>query len=208
VYLVDLQTLRFDEKGLIPAIVQDANTSQVLMMAYMNKESLEKTLETGTTWFFSRSRQALWNKGATSGNVQQVVSIQVDCDEDTLLVRVLPAGPSCHTGEVSCFYRPLVGEAFIFAKPDMLHTLYGIVAHRKTHPKEGSYTQYLFDKGVDKILKKVGEEAAETIIAAKNASKEELVYETSDLLYHLMVLLVEQGVTLEDILLELEQRHK
>lgn len=205
---MDLQTLRFDEKGLIPAIVQDANTSQVLMMAYMNKESLEKTLETGTTWFFSRSRQALWNKGATSGNVQQVVSIQVDCDEDTLLVRVLPAGPSCHTGEVSCFYRPLVGEAFIFAKPDMLHTLYGIVAHRKTHPKEGSYTQYLFDKGVDKILKKVGEEAAETIIAAKNASKEELVYETSDLLYHLMVLLVEQGVTLEDILLELEQRHK
>lgn len=205
---MDLQTLRFDEKGLIPAIVQDANTSQVLMMAYMNKESLEKTLETGTTWFFSRSRQALWNKGATSGNIQQVVSIQVDCDEDSLLVRVLPAGLSCHTGEISCFYRSLAGEAFIFAKPDMLHTLYGIVAHRKTHPKEGSYTQYLFDKGVDKILKKVGEEAAETIIAAKNASKEELVYETSDLLYHLMVLLVEQGVTLEDILLELEQRHK
>lgn len=205
---MEINTLKFDDRGLIPAIVQDANTSQVLMMAYMNKESLEKTLETGNTWFFSRSRQELWNKGATSGNFQKVVSIDVDCDEDTLLVQVIPAGPSCHTGEVSCFYRNLSGEPSSAAKADMLHTLYQIVLERKATPKEGSYTQYLFDKGVDKILKKVGEEAAETIIAAKNNSSEELIYETSDLFYHLMVLLVEQGVSLDDILLELENRHK
>ncbi|QSX07603.1 bifunctional phosphoribosyl-AMP cyclohydrolase/phosphoribosyl-ATP diphosphatase HisIE [Alkalibacter rhizosphaerae] len=205
---MDLNRLKFDEKGLIPAIVQDAATSQVLMMAYMNRESLEKTLETGTTWFFSRSRQELWNKGATSGNVQQVVSMDMDCDEDTLLVRVLPAGPSCHTGEISCFYRGLDGEHLSSPRQDMLHALYQIVVDRKNNPKEGSYTQYLFDKGVDKILKKVGEEAAETIIAAKNDSPEELIYESSDLLYHLMVLLVEQGVAWTDILAELENRHK
>lgn len=205
---MDVNELKFDDRGLIPAIIQDADTSQVLMMAYMNKESIGKTLETGTTWFFSRSRQELWNKGATSGNYQKVVSIDVDCDEDTLLVMVHPAGPSCHTGEVSCFYRSLTGESAPATKRDMLHTLYQIVLQRKATPKEGSYTQYLFDKGVDKILKKVGEEAAETIIAAKNDSREELIYETSDLFYHLMVLLVEQGVTLDDILLELENRHK
>lgn len=207
-YAMNMETLKFDEKGLIPAIVQDANTSQVLMMAYMNKESLEKTLETGTTWFYSRSRQQLWNKGATSGNIQHVVSLSVDCDEDTLLVTVQPAGPSCHTGEISCFFRTLFGTLPQTPKKDMLHILYEIVRDRKENPKEGSYTQYLFEKGLDKILKKVGEESAETIIAAKNKVTEELIYEMSDLFYHLTVLLVEQDVTLDQILLELEERHK
>lgn len=200
--------LKFDAQGLIPAIVQDANTAEVLMMAYMNQESFDKTLETGTTWFYSRSRQELWNKGATSGNTQQVVSIQLDCDEDTLLIQVLPAGPSCHTGETSCFYRSITGALPATKKSDMLHTLYEIVQDRKAHPKEGSYTQYLFDKGLDKILKKVGEESAETIIAAKNTDSQELIYEMSDLFYHLMVLLVDQGVSLDQILEELQNRHK
>jgi phosphoribosyl-ATP pyrophosphohydrolase/phosphoribosyl-AMP cyclohydrolase len=177
------------------------------MMAYMNEESLKKTLETNTTWFYSRSRQKLWNKGETSGNFQNVVSIDFDCDEDTLLVKVIPQGPSCHTGEYSCFYRNISGKHAIQSE-NMLQTLYKIVKDRKETPKEGSYTQYLFDKGVDKILKKVGEESAETIIAAKNQSKEELIYETSDLLYHLMVLLVNQGVKLDDIMEELKKRHK
>ncbi|MBF7096108.1 bifunctional phosphoribosyl-AMP cyclohydrolase/phosphoribosyl-ATP diphosphatase HisIE [Alkalibacter sp. M17DMB] len=204
---MNIDSLKFDEKGLIPAIVQDAKTSEVLMMAYMNQESLEKTLETKTTWFYSRSRQKLWNKGETSGNVQNVVSIDYDCDEDTLLVKVDPTGPSCHTGNYSCFYRNLSGEGNM-ADRNMLYKLYEIIMDRKKNPKEGSYTQYLFEKGVDKILKKVGEESAETIIAAKNDSKEELVYEASDLLYHLTVLLVECGVTMDDIMKELENRHK
>jgi phosphoribosyl-ATP pyrophosphohydrolase/phosphoribosyl-AMP cyclohydrolase len=204
---MDLSKLKYDEKGLIPAIIQDASSSAVLMMAYMNEESLKKTLETNTTWFYSRSRQKLWNKGETSGNFQNVVSIDFDCDEDTLLVKVIPQGPSCHTGEYSCFYRNISGKHAIQSE-NMLQTLYKIVKDRKETPKEGSYTQYLFDKGVDKILKKVGEESAETIIAAKNQSKEELIYETSDLLYHLMVLLVNQGVKLDDIMEELKKRHK
>ncbi|HAE60863.1 MAG TPA: bifunctional phosphoribosyl-AMP cyclohydrolase/phosphoribosyl-ATP diphosphatase [Eubacteriaceae bacterium] len=204
---MDLSKLKYDEKGLIPAIIQDSDSSAVLMMAYMNEESLKKTLETNTTWFYSRSRQKLWNKGETSGNFQNVVSIDFDCDEDTLLVKVIPQGPSCHTGEYSCFYRNISGKHAIQSE-NMLQTLYKIVKDRKETPKEGSYTQYLFDKGVDKILKKVGEESAETIIAAKNQSKEELIYETSDLLYHLMVLLVNQGVKLDDIMEELKKRHK
>lgn len=204
---MDLSKLKYDKKGLIPAIIQDSDSSAVLMMAYMNEESLKKTLETNTTWFYSRSRQKLWNKGETSGNFQNVVSIDFDCDEDTLLVKVIPQGPSCHTGEYSCFYRNISGKHAIQSE-NMLQTLYKIVKDRKETPKEGSYTQYLFDKGVDKILKKVGEESAETIIAAKNQSKEELIYETSDLLYHLMVLLVNQGVKLDDIMEELKKRHK
>jgi len=204
---MDLSKLKYDEKGLIPAIIQDSDSSAVLMRAYMNEESLKKTLETNTTWFYSRSRQKLWNKGETSGNFQNVVSIDFDCDEDTLLVKVIPQGPSCHTGEYSCFYRNISGKHAIQSE-NMLQTLYKIVKDRKETPKEGSYTQYLFDKGVDKILKKVGEESAETIIAAKNQSKEELIYETSDLLYHLMVLLVNQGVKLHDIMEELKKRHK
>jgi len=204
---MDLKTLKYDEKGLIPAIVQDADTSAVLMMAYMNEESLNKTIKTGTTWFYSRSRQKLWNKGESSGNFQKVISIDYDCDGDTLLVKVVPQGPSCHTGEYSCFYRNITGET-AFQSENMLRALYTIVKDRRDSPKEGSYTQYLFDKGVDKILKKVGEEASETIIAAKNQSKEELIYETSDLFYHLIVLLVNQGVELDDIMEELKKRHK
>ncbi|SHE41390.1 bifunctional phosphoribosyl-AMP cyclohydrolase/phosphoribosyl-ATP diphosphatase HisIE [Alkalibacter saccharofermentans] len=204
---MDLNTLKYDEKGLIPAIVQDADTSAVLMMAYMNEESLKKTIKTGTTWFYSRSRQKLWNKGESSGNFQKIISIDYDCDEDTLLLKVVPEGPSCHTGEYSCFYRSITGDT-AFQSENMLSTLYTIIKDRRDNPKEGSYTQYLFDKGADKILKKVGEEAAETIIAAKNQSKEELIYETSDLFYHLMVLLVNQGVELNDIMEELKKRHK
>lgn len=199
--------IKYDENGLIPAIVQDALTNQVLMLAYMNAESLQKTIETGTTWFYSRSRKSLWNKGEISGNFQTVISIDVDCDQDTLLVKVIPQGPACHTGAVSCFFENI--KNFDEKSPDrnMLYRLYDIVMDRKNNPTQGSYTNYLFDKGVDKICKKIGEEATETVIAAKNDSHEELTYEASDLLYHLCVLLVNQGVSLDDLMVELEQRH-
>lgn len=204
---MDLSNIKYDEKGLIPAIIQDVNTNEVLMMAYMNEESLKKTMETNKTWFYSRSRQNLWNKGETSGNFQDVKSISYDCDGDTLLVKVIPEGPSCHTGNNSCFFNSIVeGEKTESAA--ILKQLYKTIEDRKSNPVEGSYTNYLFDKGIDKILKKVGEENAETIIAAKNNSKEELIYEASDLIYHLLVLLVNQGVSLEDIFGELEKRHK
>ncbi|MED4833160.1 bifunctional phosphoribosyl-AMP cyclohydrolase/phosphoribosyl-ATP diphosphatase HisIE, partial [Geobacillus stearothermophilus] len=168
--------IRFDEKGLVPAIVQDAQSKEVLTLAYMNKESLEKTIETGETWFYSRSRQELWHKGATSGNVQRVVDIRYDCDADALLVLIEPAGPACHTGAYSCFSRSLDGaarapQADRFA---ILNELEQIIAKRDADRPEGSYTTYLFEKGVDKILKKVGEEAAEVFIAAKNRSPDEL----------------------------------
>ena len=204
---MDLSNIKYDEKGLIPAIIQDVNTNEVLMMAYMNEESLKKTMETNKTWFYSRSRQNLWNKGETSGNFQDVRSISYDCDGDTLLVKVIPEGPSCHTGNNSCFFNTIVeGEKTESAA--ILKQLYKTIEDRRSNPVEGSYTNYLFDKGIDKILKKVGEENAETIIAAKNNSKEELIYESSDLIYHLLVLLVNQGVSLEDIFGELEKRHK
>nr|WP_113921639.1 bifunctional phosphoribosyl-AMP cyclohydrolase/phosphoribosyl-ATP diphosphatase HisIE [Alkalibaculum bacchi] len=205
--MVDLSNIKYDEKGLIPAIIQDVNTNEVLMMAYMNEESLKKTMETNKTWFYSRSRQNLWNKGETSGNFQDVKSISYDCDGDTLLVKVIPEGPSCHTGNNSCFFNSIVEEENI-ANPEILKQLYKTIEDRRANPVEGSYTNYLFEKGIDKILKKVGEENAETIIAAKNNSKEELIYESSDLIYHLLVLLVNQGVSLEDIFGELEKRHK
>lgn len=207
--MIDILSLKYDEKGLIPAIIQDINTNQVLMLGYMNSESLTKTIETKTTWFYSRSRNKLWNKGETSGNFQRVKAINYDCDEDTLLVLVEPLGPSCHTGETSCFYRELVKNNNTSNTTDLkiLHELYQVIEDRRTNPIEGSYTNYLFDKGIDKILKKVGEETTETVIAAKNSSKEELIYETSDLLYHLLVLLVNQGVSLEDISNELVKRH-
>ncbi|RBP58759.1 phosphoribosyl-ATP pyrophosphatase /phosphoribosyl-AMP cyclohydrolase [Alkalibaculum bacchi] len=204
---MDLSNIKYDEKGLIPAIIQDVNTNEVLMMAYMNEESLKKTMETNKTWFYSRSRQNLWNKGETSGNFQDVKSISYDCDGDTLLVKVIPEGPSCHTGNNSCFFNSIVEEENI-ANPEILKQLYKTIEDRRANPVEGSYTNYLFEKGIDKILKKVGEENAETIIAAKNNSKEELIYESSDLIYHLLVLLVNQGVSLEDIFGELEKRHK
>ena len=204
---MDQFNIKYDEKGLVPAIIQDADTNEVLMMAYMNEESLKKTIETKRTWFYSRSRQNLWNKGETSGNFQDVRSISYDCDGDTLLVKVIPEGPSCHTGNNSCFFNTIVeGEKTESAA--ILKQLYKTIEDRKSNPVEGSYTNYLFDKGIDKILKKVGEENAETIIAAKNNSKEELIYEASDLIYHLLVLLVNQGVSLEDIFGELEKRHK
>ncbi|PLX33725.1 MAG: bifunctional phosphoribosyl-AMP cyclohydrolase/phosphoribosyl-ATP pyrophosphatase [Clostridiales bacterium] len=200
--------LKFDEKGLIPAVVQDNATGQVLMVAYMNGQSIEKTLETGTTWFYSRSRKRLWNKGETSGNVQKVVSIDYDCDADTLLVKVDPAGPACHTGNTSCFYRRLYQSESIESKDDILVMLARVIKERKTGGDENSYTRYLFDKGIDKILKKVGEESAEVIIAAKNEGTDELVYEAADLIYHLMVLLEEKNTNIDAVKKELSGRFK
>lgn len=200
---IDPAAVRFDEQGLVPAIVQDARTREVLTLAYMNRESLARTLETGQTWFWSRSRNELWHKGATSGNTQQVVSLTTDCDNDAIVVLVSPAGPACHTGARSCFdidqEEPSGG---------LLHELYELIKSRQEERPEGSYTTYLFDKGLDKILKKVGEESAETIIAAKNDDPKQLVAETADLLYHLLVMLVARGVNLDDVRDELAQRRK
>jgi phosphoribosyl-AMP cyclohydrolase / phosphoribosyl-ATP pyrophosphohydrolase len=202
--------IRYDEKGLVPAIVQDADTKEVLTLAYMNQESLTKTLETGETWFFSRSRQELWHKGATSGNTQSVVSVKYDCDQDAVLVLVQPKGPACHTGAVSCFTEGVVTERATSSLTDyqILHSLEKLIIEREKERPEGAYTTYLFEKGVDKILKKVGEEASEVIIAAKNRDKEELKWEAADLLYHLQVLLVEQGLPFKEVLKTLEERHK
>lgn len=200
--------IRFDEKGLVPAIVQDAETKEVLTLAYMNQESLTKTLETGETWFFSRSRQELWHKGATSGNTQSVVSVKYDCDQDAVLVLVEPKGPACHTGAVSCFSEGITERSSSLADYQILQSLEKLIIEREKERPEGAYTTYLFEKGVDKILKKVGEEAAEVIIAAKNRDKEELKWEAADLLYHLQVLLVEQDLPLKEVLKTLEERHK
>lgn len=202
-----IKNIKFDEKGLVPAVVQDSETGAVLMMAYMNEESLLKTVETKETWFFSRSRNELWNKGATSGNTQAVVEMSYDCDGDTILVKVVQKGVACHTGEYSCFFNNIV-ESESDASYDVLERLYALVKDRKENPIEGSYTNYLFDKGVDKILKKVGEESAEVIIGAKNDSAEEVIYEASDLVYHMVVLLVQMGVSISDIKRELNNRHK
>ncbi|HZK44187.1 MAG TPA: bifunctional phosphoribosyl-AMP cyclohydrolase/phosphoribosyl-ATP diphosphatase HisIE [Syntrophomonadaceae bacterium] len=213
-----INKIKFDDKGLVPAIIQDYLTGKVLMLAYMNKESLTKTIETGKTWFYSRSRSTLWQKGESSGNVQEVKEIRYDCDEDTLLILVDQTGVACHTGHLSCFYRNLDGEVVeektfdleevYQAKtgPSILFELAEIISDRKEKMPEGSYTTYLFNEGIDKILKKVGEENAEVIIAAKNRDKEEVVYEVSDLLYHLLVLLAEQEVELTDIFTELQSR--
>jgi phosphoribosyl-AMP cyclohydrolase / phosphoribosyl-ATP pyrophosphohydrolase len=202
--------IRFDEKGLVPAIVQDADTKEVLTLAYMNQESLTKTLETGETWFYSRSRQELWHKGATSGNTQSVVSVKYDCDQDAVLVIVNPKGPACHTGAVSCFSEGVVTERETtnLADYQILQSLEQLIIEREKERPEGAYTTYLFEKGVDKILKKVGEEASEVIIAAKNRDTEELKWEAADLLYHLQVLLVEQGLPFKEVLKTLEERHK
>jgi len=202
--------IRFDEKGLVPAIVQDADTKEVLTLAYMNQESLTKTLETGETWFYSRSRQELWHKGATSGNTQSVVSVKYDCDQDAVLVLVNPKGPACHTGAVSCFSEGVVTERETtnLADYQILQSLEKLIIEREVERPEGAYTTYLFEKGVDKILKKVGEEASEVIIAAKNRDQEELKWEAADLLYHLQVLLVEQGLPFKEVLKTLEERHK
>ena len=207
VSIVELNNIKYDENGLVPAIVQDINTGDVLMLAYMNEESLKKTIETKYTWFFSRSRKELWNKGATSGNKQEVKQLSYDCDGDTILVKVVQNGDgACHTGEYSCFYNELIkseNDAY-----NIVNTLYNLIKERKNNPVEGSYTNYLFTEGIDKILKKVGEENAEVIIGAKNSSKEEVIYEASDLVYHMIVLLVEMGISIEDIKGELLKRYK
>jgi len=195
--------LKFDEKGLIPAIVQDSKTGRVLMMAYMNEESLRITMEEGRTCFWSRSRGRLWRKGETSGNIQKVVSIKADCDGDALLISVDKEGPACHTGSESCFFNTVCedGESFT------CEGLYELIRGRKEAPREGSYTSYLFEKGLEKILKKIGEESCEVVIAAMKGDKRETVYEIADLVYHLMVLMAEAGISLDDIRAELASRH-
>lgn len=197
--------LKFDEKGLIPAIVQDHYTKEVLTLAYMNKESLAITIDEGRTCFFSRSRQALWRKGETSGNYQRVVSITADCDCDALVVEVVKDGPACHTGAESCFFNRLYLSEEL--KQFSYEGLYELIRGRKTDPQEGSYTTYLFNKGVDKILKKVGEESTEVIIAAAKGDKQETVFEIADVCYHILVLMVQMGISVEDITRELEKRH-
>lgn len=193
----------YNKEGLIPVITQDATTLEVLMLAYMNEEAYTLTLETKQATYFSRSRKSLWVKGETSGNTQEVVSLELDCDQDTVLLKVNQTGVACHTGQVSCFFQQEIPNKAPFLWTD----LYQTVLDRKLHPKEGSYTNYLFDKGVDKILKKVAEETGEVIIASKN-NNEELIYEASDLIYHLTVLLVSQGLTVSDIMQELKKRQQ
>ena len=197
--------LKFDEKGLIPAIVQDYYTKQVLTLAYMNQESLAITIDERRTCFWSRSRQELWRKGETSGNIQKVVSITADCDCDALVVEVIKSGPACHTGRESCFFNNIYLSDEV--KKFSWQGLYELIAGRKENPKEGSYTSYLFDKGLDKILKKVGEECTEVIIAGRKEDKEESIYEIADLAYHVMVFMVQSGIKIEDITAELAKRH-
>lgn len=214
---MDISMVKFDENGLVPAIVQEEN-GQVLMLAYMNEESLKKTIETGYTWFYSRSRQKLWQKGETSGNIQEVKELSYDCDGDTLLVRVHQRGVACHTGSYSCFSgRKLMGSdnhiALVEELPEkslavVLNDLYNVIQERRLHPVEGSYTNYLFEKGQDKILKKVGEEAVETVIASKNMKKEEVLYEMGDLWYHCLVLLAYHNLSPDELLEELLNRRK
>ena len=203
--MIDINTLKFDDKGLIPAIVVDATTKKVLTLAYMNKESLEISIKEQKTCFFSRSRQELWRKGETSGNFQHIVSITADCDNDALVVLVNKDGPACHLGTDSCFNNT------IFESEDnhafSMDGIYDLLVGRKTDKPEGSYTTYLFEKGIDKILKKVGEECTEVIIAGKADDKAETVYEIADLAYHIMVLMVEMGLTVDDIKKELASRH-
>jgi phosphoribosyl-ATP pyrophosphohydrolase/phosphoribosyl-AMP cyclohydrolase len=199
------EDVRFDERGLVPAVVQDARTREVLTLAYMNEESLRRTLAEGQTWFWSRSRSELWHKGATSGHTQRVVDVRLDCDADALIVLVEPRGPACHTGAVSCFRREAADKGAVNLG-EVLEELYGVVAARRREMPEGSYTTYLFEKGLNKILKKVGEEAAETIIAAKDEDPGALTAETADLVYHLLVLMVERGLTLEALGGELARR--
>ncbi|HEX7056340.1 MAG TPA: bifunctional phosphoribosyl-AMP cyclohydrolase/phosphoribosyl-ATP diphosphatase HisIE [Bacilli bacterium] len=230
-----LDQIKWDPQGLIPAVVQDAVSKDVLMLAYMNRESLERTVATGETWFWSRSRSELWHKGATSGHTQSVREIRYDCDADTLLVQVVPNGPACHTGRRHCFYRQLFPQAEDKAtgarteadaakhpaatendrgrtvasqeRFGILAQLESLIAEREAERPEGAYTTYLFEKGLDKILKKVGEETAETIIAAKNNDNDELRFEVSDLIFHLLVLLRERKLPLDDIIAELTARH-
>lgn len=203
--MINIENLKFDKNGLIPAVVVDADSQKLLTLAYMNEESLKISMEKGLTCFFSRSRNELWLKGETSGNYQHIVSITADCDMDALKIEVKPEGPACHLGNESCFENPLFvsEENAAFS----LEALMELIKGRKLDKKEGSYTTYLFEKGIDKILKKVGEENTEVIIAAKADDKKETIYEIADLTYHIMVLMIEMGISLEDIHAELASRH-
>jgi len=203
--MIDISTLKFDEKGLIPAVVVDTETKKVLTVAYMNEESLKISMEKGLTCFFSRSSKKLWLKGETSGNVQHIVSITADCDRDALVVEVRKEGPACHLGTDSCFNEVIFEgeEPPAFQYQDLMNMLVG----RKENPKEGSYTTYLFSKGIDKMLKKVGEETTEVIISAKDGDKANTVYEIGDLMYHVMVLMIEMGISLDDVKKEMASRH-
>lgn len=203
--------LKFDEKGLITAVVQDVYTNEILMTAYMNEETLKKTIETKKATFWSRSRNEVWVKGETSGNYLNVVEIRVDCDGDCLVILAQPQGPACHTGNRTCFFRKIEGDTLVLDEKEadksyILAELSAVTDDRKKNPKEGSYTNYLFDKGEDKILKKVGEEAAEVVIAGKNKDKDEITYETADLLYHLTVMLSDNDMSWNDVFNELEKR--
>ena len=205
--ILDFSEFKLNSDGLIPVIVQDYKTNEVLMMAYMNEEAFDHTVKTGRMTYYSRSRQCQWVKGETSGHFQYVKSLSIDCDKDTLLAKVEQIGAACHTGNRSCFYTTIVGAGYDAKNPlQVFESVYNTIVDRREHPKEGSYTNYLFDKGIDKILKKVGEEATEIVIAAKNPNPEEIKYEISDFLYHAMVLMVERGVTWEDITNELADR--
>ncbi|RUS45634.1 bifunctional phosphoribosyl-AMP cyclohydrolase/phosphoribosyl-ATP diphosphatase HisIE [Cohnella sp. AR92] len=208
-----IDEIKWSAEGLVPAIVQDAVSKEVLMLAYMNQESLKLSLDSGETWFWSRSRSELWHKGGTSGNTQKIVSLRYDCDGDTLLVQVVPNGPACHTGAYTCFYRDANGELPEEKLPtaDRFAPLSGLeetIAKREAERPEGSYTTYLFEKGLDKILKKIGEETAEVIIGGKNEDKQEIRSEAADLIFHLMVLLRQQRIPFDDVLAELEFRHR
>ena len=203
--MIDVKKLKFDEKGLIPAVVVDAVSKKVLTLAYMNEESLQITMQEGRTCFWSRSRNELWRKGETSGNVQRVVSITADCDYDSLVVVVEPQGPACHTGKETCFHNPVFQSETLHEFS--LQALMTLIEGRKKQKTEGSYTTYLFEKGLDKILKKIGEECTEVIIAAKAEDKAETVYEIADLTYHTLVLMIQAGISLEDIHKELASRH-
>src|SRR5690625_4700418 len=203
---VNVAELSFDDNGLIPAVVQDVQTKKVLTLAYMNEASLQKTMETKETWFFSRKRQTLWNKGETSGNKQLVKDIRFDCDNDALLVMVEPLGPACHTGEESCFHNSLFPQNKPIEDNDIA-LLTDKIKERRSNPKEGSYTTYLFNEGIDKILKKVGEETSEVIIGAKNNDKQEVTWEIADLTYHTLVLMELLDVSVADIKDELRKRH-
>ena len=204
--MLNIDELKFDKDGLIPAVVVDSITKKVLTVAYMNKESLKISIEKGLTCFYSRSRQELWLKGETSGNYQHIVSITADCDMDALTVRVKKDGPACHTGEESCFFNTVFENEEI-APAFSVQSLVDTIEGRKLDPKEGSYTTYLFEKGIDKILKKVGEECTEVIIAGKADDKAETIYEISDLMYHVLVLMIEMGISVDDIMNELKSRH-
>jgi phosphoribosyl-ATP pyrophosphohydrolase/phosphoribosyl-AMP cyclohydrolase len=200
--------VKFNEKGLVPVVAQDVKTNAVLMVAWMNREALEKTLETGAMTYYSRSREKLWRKGETSGHTQTLRELKLDCDGDTLLALVSQEGPACHTGNYSCFSDSIYGSGEYSCGYGIIDELFDVIQDRKQNPKEGSYTNYLFDKGIDKILKKVGEESAEVIIAAKNNAPDEIRYESADLIYHLLVMLCDRGLTPGEVFAALEKRRK